>query len=841
MSEEKKMKAVIMAGGFGTRLRPITCNIPKPMVPLANLPMMEHIVNLLKQHEFKKICSILYFQPEVITKYFGEGADFDIEMEYQMATADFGTAGSVKNTEEKLKDEPFIIISGDVLTDFDLSEAIKYHREKKAMATMVLTRVTNPLEYGVVITGEDGKIIRFLEKPSWGEVFSDTINTGIYILEPEIFKYIPAKTEFDFSKNLFPLMLKEGLPLYGYIAEGYWKDIGNLDEYMMATQNVLNGEVNLTIPGKRLNIIGRDVWVGKNCNISAKVKFKGGVIIGHNCIIEDGVELENCVLGDGCIIRKDAHIKGATLWDGIHVGANTELGEAVISTNTHIEANCVIENGAIISEECRIGKGATIRENVKIWPKKQVEDGSTVYTSIIWSDKWTKNLFNDFGISGLANIEITPEMASKIGAAFGSTLPKESSIIVSRDANKISRMINRAIICGLSSTGINVADLRVTPAPVARYKPSAFMRGGGVHVKIAGDNPNQLEIKIFDVQGRDISVAQKKSIERLFNREDFRRVSIHEVGEISFPPRVPENYSEELLRCLDIEAIRQRHLKIVLDYAFSGASGIFNTFLGKLNCEMITLNAYHDEGRVSAVSPEQSRTSVSSMVKSLGADFGIIMGDGAERITFVDDLGRPIVGEEALLTWAKMILDLIPGAKIAVPVSTTHELDKMAAKSGGVILRTKTSSRALMDSALNENVEICLDENGGIIFPAFQAAFDGMIATVKLLEFVSQIKKPLSEIVNSIPDFYARSERIPCPWEEKGKVMRYAMEFAKDKETQLVDGVKIILPNDEWVLILPDPDRPFVNISVESTSEKKVLDLLAKTIARVEEWKHKAE
>ena len=286
------MKAVIMAGGFGTRLRPMTCNIPKPMVPVANVPMMEHIVNLLKQYDLKKICSILYFQPEVITKYFGDGADFDIEMEYQMATADFGTAGSVKNAEEKLKDEPFIIISGDVLTDFDLSEAIKFHKEKKAMATMVLTRVTNPLEYGVVITSEEGNIIRFLEKPSWGEVFSDTINTGIYILEPEIFKYIPAKTEFDFSKNLFPLMLKENLPLYGYIAEGYWKDIGNLDEYRMASKHVLNGEAKIKIPGERLNVIGRDVWVGKNSNISAKVKFDGGVIIGENCEIEDGVTLK---------------------------------------------------------------------------------------------------------------------------------------------------------------------------------------------------------------------------------------------------------------------------------------------------------------------------------------------------------------------------------------------------------------------------------------------------------------------------------------------------------------------------------------------------------------------
>lgn len=835
------MKAVIMAGGFGTRLRPITCNIPKPMVPVANTPMMEHIVDLLKQYDLNRICSILYFQPEVITKHFGKGEEFGIEMEYQMATADFGTAGSVKNAEEKLKDEPFIIISGDVLTDFDLAEAIRFHKEKKAMATMVLTRVTNPLEYGVVITSDDGKIVRFLEKPSWGEVFSDTINTGIYILEPEIFKYIPSKTEFDFSKNLFPLMLKQDLPLYGYVAQGYWKDIGNLDEYMLAHKSVLSGEVKIEIPGERLNVIGRDIWVGKNANIGGKVKFQGGVILGDDCEIEDGAELENSILGNGCVVKKGAKLVNATVWDNVHIGENVKITGSVVSWNSLLQEGVELENGVVVGEECRIGANATIRENVKIWPRKSVEEGSTVYTSIVWSDKWTKNLFSDFGISGLANVEITPEMASKIGAAFGSTLQKGASIITSRDSHKISRMINRAIICGLSSTGISVADLRVTPAPVARFKPNAFLRGGGIHVKLAGNDPNQLEIIIFDVEGRDISVAQKKTIERLFNREDFRRVPIDEVGEITFPPRVPENYSEELLRGLDLEAIKAKGLKVVVDYGYSGASGIFATFLGKLNCEVIALNAYQGEVKPKSLTAQNSFASVSSIVKSLGADVGIILGDGAERITFVDDQGRVIVGEEALLTWIKMVLEVTPNARIAVPISSTQAIEKLAAKNGGTIIRTKTNSRSLMDAALKDKVEICADSMGGIIFPGFQATFDGMMASAKLLELIARINKPLSEIVNDLPAFYVKSNRVPCPWEAKGKVMRYAMEFAKDKETFLLDGVKIILNADEWILVLPDPDRPFVNIAVESTSEKKAEDLLLKMLGRVEEWKSKED
>ena len=835
------MKAVIMAGGFGTRLRPITCNIPKPMAPVANVPMMEHIVGLLKKYDMNRICSILYFQPEVITNYFGDGKKFGIDMEYQMAAADYGTAGSVKNTEEKLKGEPFIIISGDVLTDFDLAKAIEFHKKNKAMATLVLTKVDNPLEYGVVITAEDGKIVRFLEKPSWGEVFSDTINTGIYILEPEIFDLIPAKTEFDFSKNLFPLMLEKKLPLYGYIADGYWKDIGSLDEYINAHQDVLNGNVTVDLRGDRIGGMGKDVIVGKNVKINkSKTKFKGGVVIGDNVVIEDGCSLENCVIGDNCVVGKGSTLKGSTVWADVKIGERTVIDKCVIGGRTVVEDGAKIASGAIIAEDCFIGRDAVIRENIKIWPKKQVEEGSTVLSSLIYSDKWNKNLFTDFGISGLANIEITPEMACKLGCAYGSSLPKGSTVICSRDCTKVSRIVNRAIMCGIASAGVNVSDLRCTPEPVARFKPNAFNRTGGVHIKMADDNPNNLEIKIFDQEGRDIATGTKKSIERLFNREDFRRANVIEVGEISFPPRVPENYSEELLRHVDTDVIKSKKMKIVVDFQFSEANSIFNSFLGKLGVDVITLNAYHDEDKIWDLSGKQSRENVPTMVKSLNADLGIIMGNGSENITMVDNTGRIIEGQQAMLTWAKMIFDLKPGATIAVPVSATHQLEKMAEKSKGKVVRTKTSVRALNDAALNKENEICLDEKGGIIFSNFQAAFDGIFASVKLLEAVAKLDKKLSEIVDSVPESFTRTVKLPCPWEAKGKVMRYSMEFAKDKETQLIDGVKILMGKGDWVLVLPDSDKPFVNITVESSTAKKSEELLKSITDKVNEWE-KAE
>src|SRR5688572_26713322 len=192
-----------MAGGKGTRLRTITSSEQKPMMPLANLPMMEHIVHLLKEHGFEEIVVTVAFLANAIRTYFGDGSEFGVRMVYATEETPLGTAGSVRNAIDELRDERFLVISGDVLTDIDLSAIVRFHEQKGALATIGLKAMENPLEFGIVITGDDGRIERFLEKPTWGQVFSDTINTGIYVLEPEVLKHIPTDRPYDFSKELF--------------------------------------------------------------------------------------------------------------------------------------------------------------------------------------------------------------------------------------------------------------------------------------------------------------------------------------------------------------------------------------------------------------------------------------------------------------------------------------------------------------------------------------------------------------------------------------------------------------------------------------------------------------
>ncbi len=245
------MLVIVMAGGEGTRLRPLTCNHPKPLVPVANKPIMEHIVELLKKHNLTQVIATLHYLADEIVSYFGIGEKWGVNISYSVEDIPLGTAGSVKKVESEISDT-FLIISGDALCDFNLTEAILWHKEKKAKATLLLYRVDSPLEYGVVITDEEGRIVKFLEKPSWGEVFSDTINTGIYILEPEVLKYLEKDKQYDFSKDLFPLLLEKNEPIYGYIAEGYWCDVGSHMQYQQAHYDVLQGKVNLNLLSKEI-------------------------------------------------------------------------------------------------------------------------------------------------------------------------------------------------------------------------------------------------------------------------------------------------------------------------------------------------------------------------------------------------------------------------------------------------------------------------------------------------------------------------------------------------------------------------------------------------------------
>src|SRR3989304_1867710 len=361
------MKAVVLAGGFGTRIKPLTYTIPKPMLPLAGKPILEHVIDLLKNHGITEAIFLLYFQPEVITNHFHDGREFGIKINYVIPPEDYGTAGAVKFASENLKgDEPFLVISGDLLTDVDLTSFIEYHKKKKALVTIGLTSVKDPLQFGIVITDNEGSVIKFLEKPGWGEVFSDSINAGMYVMDPQALNFIPGRQAFDFSHDLFPRLLSEGKPIFGYSLRGYWRDIGDPPSYWEANMDILSGKLRVKGTGKRVDLVGRDIWLGKNVDFDM------------DAVLED----------------------------------------TVICSNVRIGKEVKIEPGVVVSENCTIGNTAVLNQGVKIWPGKHVESGATVSSNLIWGERWKRSLFEESKVAGLSNFELTPEFAAKLGAAF---------------------------------------------------------------------------------------------------------------------------------------------------------------------------------------------------------------------------------------------------------------------------------------------------------------------------------------------------------------------------------------------------------------------------------------
>src|SRR5438477_245374 len=310
------MRAVVMAGGEGTRLRPLTSNQPKPMVPIVGKPCMEHILELLREHGMTDVIVTVAFLPQAIRSYFGEGDTLGMSIGYSVEESPLGTAGSVRLAAKQL-DETFLVISGDALCDVDLSALVAFHREHGAAVTIGLKSVDNPLEFGIVVTDDEGRVERFLEKPSWGQVFSDTINTGIYVLEPEVMRHVPTDRPFDFSKELFPYLLEMGRPMYGYAMDGYWQDIGNLDQYRQANFDAVDENVRLNIPGIRLR---GNVWLGEGVEIDDLDQVEGPAYIGNYCRIAEAASVgAHSVLSNGVTLRERSRVERSVVDASTHI------------------------------------------------------------------------------------------------------------------------------------------------------------------------------------------------------------------------------------------------------------------------------------------------------------------------------------------------------------------------------------------------------------------------------------------------------------------------------------------------------------------------------------------
>jgi mannose-1-phosphate guanylyltransferase/phosphomannomutase len=827
------VKAVILAGGEGTRLRPLTSNQPKPMMPVANRPMMEHIVRLLAEHGFDDIVVTVAFLANQIRTYFGDGSDFGVRMRYATEDSPLGTAGSVRNAAEELT-EPFLVISGDVLTDIDLSAFVKAHQSSGAFGSIALKRVPDPVEFGIVITKDDGSIDRFLEKPTWGEVFSDTINTGIYVLEPEVFDFIPAEEIVDFSGDVFPAVLERGHRLYGHIVDGYWEDVGTLDAYGRAHRDILDGKVNLEIEGFKLR---DDVWLGEGADLDPDARVDGPCIIGANCRVEPGAHLrEYTVLGRDVVVKREADIVRSVVHEHAYIGSAARLRGCVIGRSADLRSHAAVEEGAVIGDECFVGESAAVNSGVKVYPFKTVEARAVVTSSIVWESRGARTLFGRRGVSGIANVDITPEVATRLAMAYGTSLKKGAVVATSRDTSRIARALKRSIIGGLNLVGVNVEDVELATVPLTRFQIRNSLTAGGITVRLAPDDSDSVEIRIFDTSGRDISETAQRRIERLLSREDFRRAFAGEIGDIVFPPRALEFYTAALEDSVDAEQLRDRNFSVVLDYSFGAASLVMPAVLAKVGAEVLATNPFAATRPVSYARLDRAEreAKIGQLVRTSAADLGMVIEPDGETGTLVDDIGRALDPEQALLALLSLLTEAVPGVRVALPVSVSSYAEEIAKRNGAHIVWSKLSNAHLMQLASSNEVDFAASNENGFIWPDFLPAFDGTATLVKTLDLLAHTGRRLSDVVDSVPTIHVEHEVVPTPWERKGAVMREMVEQSKGRETVLVDGVKV-LHHDGWALVLPDPEEPVVHVWAEAGTAQESSKMAADYVRRIRE------
>lgn len=788
------MRAIIMAGGEGSRLRPLTCTAPKPMAPILNRPVMEHIIRLLRKHGIREIGVTLRVHPEKIREYFGDGSNLGVSLTYFMEETPLGTAGSVKNAEDFLK-EDFLVISGDAMTDMDLTAFMAFHKAKNAEASLLLKRMDIPLEYGVVVTDESGKILRFLEKPGWSQVFSDTVNTGIYILKPSVMR-LADKLPSDFSGDIFPRLLRENRALYGFTGEGYWCDIGDLDAYRHCHYDIFENKTEVFSDACRLS---EGVFVEEGAVIEPGAIIKAPVRIGKNAHIESGARIDGYTsVGEGCIIRSGASVKRSVLLSGVTVSRNAQIRGSILCSRSFVGEGASLFEQSVIGEESKIGQDAVVRPGVKVWPCKAVGKGEILSQSLVWGKSEADELFTESGMEGEYGALLSPQTALRLGGAVGTAFG--GRVGISSDGSPAALALSAALRSGLMAAGSEVFDFGNQPLPVTRSGLKVYGLSAAVHASLL---QNKAVLSIIGEGGAGLSAQKMRKITALFHREDFKKAeesAMHAVTEVF---EYKKYYMRQLMRGVG----RADGMRLIaaagsdwgreLLTSLSAAQGFHLT----LWQENISMDNEEEMRRFKDAVPEG------------GFHMGAVLDPSLCFVRLVDERGSIIDDDMFSALVPLLILRTYDAPRLIVRASAPSAIEEMAEKYGGSVLRVQDSPVVQMHGL-----------SGGD--PASEAQFilysDGAGAICRILDLLCRENRALSTLVSEIPTFSMRRRQIPCAPGDRGRVIRILSHLVPDADT--TDGVKIQEKNG-WVLILPDGTAPACRIIAHADREEYATEL----------------
>lgn len=779
------------------------------MVPVLNRPVMDYTVDLLKKHGIQEIAVTLAYLPRVVKDYFEDGTDFGVSFQYFVEDAPLGTAGSVKNAAGFLP-ETFVVISGDALTDLDISDAVAFHKERGSLATLVLHRQQIPLEYGVVITDKENRITRFLEKPSWGEVFSDTVNTGIYILEPEVLDYVSPGKQFDFSKDVFPKLLEDNKPMYGYVADCYWCDIGDLRSYRQAQFDVLEGKVAVEVGG---TLQKPGIWLGKDCHVAEDVTITPPVYVGKGCTIGQGARIGPLtVLNDFCLIEDRASLKRTVAWKDSSVARGAEVRGATICDSVCVGPKARLFDDSVVGCRTVLEQGVTLRQGAKVWPDKRITEDTVVSQNLVWGSRLSRRLFGRKDIKGRFNMEVTPEFASRLGSSFASLAANDGSLMVAGDNSEAAALVADALSVGILACGTRVIRASGLVMPMVRFAVRHYKAEGGIHVRLDPDKPEQLHLEFVNASGANIDRNTERKLEKAINGDSFQRVGSGQVEITQRTDDIPRLYFVEWaskLRALGPGRKQARPLQVVL-----GAESELMTFLGGSFLSYIGCVVKRAENSLASVKGE---------VRNSNADMGVFLAADGEGILAVDESGG-VVGPDVYKALSMSLALKVKGKSVIIPHDAPQALRNMA--KGAEIIQVKSEPAEVMTAMLSRGSG---DERATL---QYLLHFDGIQAAARIADFLASRKLRLSQVLKSLPDLNYRAAAVPCQWTDKGRVLRQLVAEQNKRKMELYEGVKI-WDDRGWALVLPDSEKPRFNIYAQGNSEEFAEELAAEFSERV--------
>ncbi len=764
------MKAIIMAGGEGTRLRPLTCDCPKPMVPLMDKPVMEYALALLKQHDFLDVGVTLQYLPNRVKEHFGDGEERGQRIRYYVEEQPLGTAGSVKQAQEFLT-ETFLVLSGDGLTDCDLTAALRFHREHGAAATMVLKRVEVPLEYGVVVTGQDGRVERFVEKPGWGEVFSDAINTGIYILEPQVLQLVPEGKPYDFGRELFPLLVQMGEPVFGYQMDGYWCDIGDIPAYLRAHMDALDGKVSLINNGKKSGVLKMPGAV-----IDPGAVVEGPCFIGAGAKVAEGARIgPYSVIGGGSQVQGRAGVKRAVIWRGATVQSGAQLRGCILQDGAVAGLSGTMFEESVLAGGSVLGEGATLMPGVKVWPSKQVADGERLMKNMVWGGSLTVRY------EGGELALIRPSDAIVGADALCAALMPEI-VIVGRDASMEAMAHARAATASLMASGPQVIDVGAVTIPQLRHAMRGM--GGDAALWIAKNRMIPL-----GKHGLPLIKAQHRKLQSAVAREEqvspFAQGTLAPIQvmrtDIAYMNKLAESVQAHLLKdqAMPVAVHCQNPLLLSLAERVMRRAGL------TVRCE------WEEE-----------------MMDLGGRELGVWLSADGEGAEFSDRDGKLSATEgQMLLSWTAIQL----GAKhLVVPRGATGGIIKLAESAAVPIIEARSDRADYLASLIGEDEQ------------QFLLMTDGIFAALKVVEQLTKNALTLRGVKRTMPVLHRQERTIPMELREKGPALKGITERYPDCDQS--DGIRI---EDErgWAWISPLGDRRSCLVVSESFDQEVAREL----------------